>query len=154
VGHALGLAPPVNTHGEAATQPTESGVNIPVIYHDGPVMNKGVTVHVIFWTPPGFPFQGAPPTAPTYEGLIKQYYTDVAKESEKHAKTNIFSTLVQYGEGISEESVNPGAYNIKFEEGKPNDVIKDEHPYPEAKCASPQQATACITDEQLQTEVK
>jgi hypothetical protein len=139
----------VNNKGEANTQPTEMGVNIPVVYHGGSVMTGGVKVHTIFWAPSGFPFPGAPPESKSYEALIEQYYTDVAAESEK--TTNIFSTLTQYGEGTSAATVKAGKYKIEFK--APQDVIKDTDAYPTGKCSSPLNATACFTDEQLQEEI-
>ena len=60
VGNALGLIPPVNSQGNFNTEPTETGVFTPVVYHGGPTMNQGVAVHTIFWAPSAFPFQGAP----------------------------------------------------------------------------------------------
>ncbi len=149
VGHALGLAPPVNNKGEASTQPTEMGVNIPVVYHGGPVMTGGVTVHAIFWAPSGFAFPEAPKESKSYEALIEQYYTDVAADSGK--TTNIFSTLTQFGQGTSVATVKSGEYKIKFK--APEDVIKDTDAYPTGKCSSPQNTTACFTDEQLQEEI-
>ena len=42
----------------------------------------GVTVHTIFWAPSGFAFQGSPGApAPTYEGTIEKFYTDVSATS-------------------------------------------------------------------------
>lgn len=151
VGNALGLAPPINSRGEANTQPTELGENIPELYHGGPVMTGGVTVHAIFWAPNGFKFQGAPPSSKSYEELIEQYYSDVAKES--NAKTNIFSTDIQYGQDLPGKGVESGEYNIKFEASNPDDVIHDTDAYPEGDCASPLNASACITDAELQKEV-
>ena len=107
VGNALGLIPPVNSQGNFNTEPTEAGVYNAVTYHGGQVMAGGVTVHTIFWAPSGFPFQGSPGgSAPTYEGTIEKFYTDVAHDSGVASACdngtdpcNIFSTLTQYAEG-------------------------------------------------------
>src|SRR5208282_2169885 len=67
VDNALGLTPPVNSQGNLIAQPTEEGVLTPPVYHGGPVMTGGVTVHTIFWAPSGYSFQGAPSGGmPTY----------------------------------------------------------------------------------------
>ncbi len=80
VGNALGLIPPVNSQGNFNSEPTEAGVYNAVTYHGGQVMAGGVTVHTIFWAPSGFAFQGSPGgSAPTYEGTIEKFYTDVAR---------------------------------------------------------------------------
>jgi hypothetical protein len=159
VGHALGLIPPVNSQGNFNTQPTENGVLTPVVYHGGAVMNQGVTVHTIFWAPSGYAFQGSPgPGVPTYEGMIEQFFTDVAAASGNQGECsasacNMFSTLTQFADGTSVGSVAPGKYAINYSTSDPNDVIIDTDPYPSGQCSSPQGAKACISDGQLQQEI-
>ncbi len=160
VGRALGLNPPLNLKGPIKTLPGEEGQATPVIYRAGTVMTGGVTVHTIFWAPSGYSFQGSPGAGiPTYKGLIEQFYTDVAKSSGVENKCdsptepcNLFTDLTQYGEGTLGESPSPGEYQIAYE--KSVDSINDTEPYPKTECVSPDNAKACITDEQVQAQVK
>jgi len=156
VGNALGLAPPAGR--QLASGP---GAIVPVTYHGGSVMNHGVTVHLIFWAPPGYAFSGSPGGgAPGYEALLAQYFTDVAADSgpaspsdctTPNAECNVFSTLTQFGSQSSTGVVSAGDYAIDFSAGA--DVIDDTDPYPTQQCASPQDTKACILDGQLQAEV-
>ena len=160
VGRALGLNPPLDLKGPIKTLPGEEGQATPVVYRAGTVMTGGVTVHTIFWAPPGYSFQGSPGGGiPTYKALIEQFYTDVAKSSGVENKCdaptepcNVFTDLTQYGEGTLGESPSPGEYSIAYE--KSADSVNDTEPYPAAECVSPDNAKACITDEQVQEQVK
>src|SRR2546421_5048683 len=72
VGAALGLIPTVNSDGRFGAGDVASGFQTPVTYHGGSVMAGGVTVHTIFWAPPGSSFQGSPGAGiPTYVGMIQ-----------------------------------------------------------------------------------
>jgi hypothetical protein len=182
VGNALGLIPPVNSQGNFNTEPTEVGVFNAVTYHGGSVMNGGVTVHTIFWAPSGYAFQGSTGAGiPTYEGIIEEFYTDVAHDSGATSQCdngtdecNIFTTLTQYGQGTTSGTVTPGSYSISYANngGTPqpysgggagtlndtNDLIVDTDPYPATgnapgECVSPQDTKACVLDSVVQTEV-
>jgi hypothetical protein len=160
IGNALGLVPPVGSAGKLSAGP---GALTPVTYHGGDVMNHGVTVHLIFWAPSGYAFQGSPGAGiPSYEGMIEQFFTDVAADSgpisasnctTPTGECNIFSTLTQYGSQSSSGTVSPGDYSINFSSSNTNDVIQDTDPYPTPECTSPQNTKACILDSQLQEEV-
>ena len=159
VGHGLGLIPPVNSHGNFDTQPTEEGFLTPVTYHGGSVMSGGITVHTIFWAPEGYAFQGAPKGSLTYRKIIERFYTDVAKQSKtasecegETAECNVFSTLTQYAEGTIAGKVTAGDYEIKYEPLK--DSVTDQDPYPGGECTSPLNAKACILDGGVQEEVR
>ncbi len=146
IGGAMGLVPPVGSHDVA------TGALTPVVYHAGPVMTGGVTVHTIFWAPPGFRFAGSPaPGVAGYEALIKQYFGDVAHDSG--ASSNVFSVLPQFAQGTQPGGVTPGAYSIGYDPSA--NAIDDTAPYPAAgdQCASPNNVTTCITDAQVQAEV-
>ncbi|MDQ6729242.1 MAG: hypothetical protein M3022_02780, partial [Actinomycetota bacterium] len=72
LGTAMGILPRLGT-AEVAT-----GQNIPVVYHGGPVM-RDVTIHTVFWAPPGYHFDGSPGAgAAGYEAVVKQFVSDVA----------------------------------------------------------------------------
>jgi len=146
IGGAMGLVPPFGSHDVA------TGALTPVVYHAGPVMSGGVTVHTIFWTPPGFQFDGSPaPGVPGYEALIKQYLTDIAHDSGSSG--NVFSVLPQFAQGTHPGGVTPGAYSIGYDPS--GGAIDDTAPYPAAgdQCASPNNVSTCITDAQVQAEV-
>jgi hypothetical protein len=134
----MGIVPPRQDDVAAQT-------SIPVVYHGGVVMD-GVTVHTIFWAPPGFRFNPAPPgAAGSYEQLIQQFFTDVAHDSG--TTSNEFSILDQYGAAHS-----PGRYSIAY--NKVADSIDDTDPYPAGhRCASPSGIGACLTDLQLRREI-
>jgi len=156
MGNALGLTPPVGA--QFASGP---GALVPVTYHGGPVMNQGVTVHLIFWAPPGYAFSGSPGGgAPGYEALIQQYFTDVAADSgpvspsdcaTPSGECNVFSTLAQFASQSPTGTVTPGDYAIHFSTGA--DTIVDTNPYPTQQCTSPQDTKACILDSQVQSEI-
>jgi hypothetical protein len=167
VGNAMGLIPPVNSQGNFNTEPTENGVLNAVTYHGGGVMTGGVTVHLIFWAPAGYGFQGSPGGGiPNYEGIIEQFFSDVAHDSQTgpvgqvasgcnsaSAPCNVFSTLSQYAQGTTPGTVAPGQYRISFDPTNSGDVIQDSDAYPTSDCTSPQDASACILDSSLQQEV-
>ncbi len=161
IGGALGVEPPVNRQGEFSAHDVATGALTPVTYHAGPTMTGGVTVHTIFWAPPGFPFQGQPAGAPAdYEGLLQQFFTDVAHDSSPLAtgtcttsECNIFTVENQYGFGTSPGAITPGDYAIGYSAAA--DSIDDSDPYPPVsqQCASPSGVSACITDGQVQAEI-
>jgi hypothetical protein len=120
--------------------------SIAVVYHGGVVMH-GVTVHTIFWAPPGFRFSPAPAGASaSYQQLIQQFFSDVAHDSGTGG--NEFSILDQYADGAG-----PGRYSIAYNQAV--DSIDDVNPYPRGhQCASPSGIATCLTDLQLRREVE
>ena len=158
IANGLGLVPTVGAQRALVSGP---GAQTPVTYHGGGVMNHGVTVHLIFWAPAGYAFEGSPGgDVPDYIGMIEQYYTDVAADSgpvsasncaTANGECNVFSTLTQFGAQSSSGAVTPGDYSIHFSAA--TDVILDTNPYPAQACASPNQTKTCILDSQLATEI-
>jgi hypothetical protein len=164
---AMGLMPTVNNHGSYDTnQDLASEALTPVVYHGGPVMTGGVAVHTIFWAPSGNSFPGALADEPTtcigatgtqctYEELVRQFFTDVADDS--NTTTNEFSALNQYGEGTTVGGTTAGSYAITYSApltGNGGDAIDDTHSYPSSdQCASPNGVATCLTDAQIQTEI-
>jgi hypothetical protein len=155
IKNALGLVPPIGRHfrEEGGTSP------VAVTYHGGPVMNGTVEVHTIFWAPPGYTFQPAPPGASAdYKGIIEKYLTDVSTAYSgasgcSSSDCNSFSILPQFGQGTTPASVQPGAGAVSYNTANPQDVIVDTNPYPSGGCSSPQDEKACILDQQVQDEV-
>jgi hypothetical protein len=159
IGGALGLVPAHNHRGTVAAGDVASGAQTPVTYHGGPVMSGGVTVHTVFWAPPGFAFQGSPgPGIPTYEGLIQQFFTDVAADRGASgtctvSECNAFTIERQYAEGTIVGQVTPGAYAINYNAATDSVNATDPYPGKASQCASPVGAAVCITDDQLTSEV-
>jgi hypothetical protein len=152
VGGALGLIPTVNSQGQFGAQDIASGALTPVTYHGGSVMAGGVTVHTIFWTGGTNAFQGSPGAGiPTYEGMVKRFFTDSAAASG--TTSNFYSVLTQFADGTTPGHITPGDYSISYSAA--TDSIDDTQPYPSKadQCASPNNAATCITDAQIQAEV-
>jgi hypothetical protein len=153
VAGALGLVPVVNQAGYAIAQDVASGSATSVTYHGGSVMTGTVTVHTIFWAPPGYSFQAG------YQSLVQQFFTDVAGDTSATgacttSDCNAFTDLEQYGQetGVDQASppgVTPGSYDIAYTTA--DDSITDSDSYPSSgQCASPLGVETCLTDAQVQ----
>jgi hypothetical protein len=159
VRNALGLVPPLTRSGKARPADVATGSLTPAVYHAGSVMAGGVTVHTIFWAPPGFAFQPAPAGAPgDYKSMIQQFFADLAVDSGAsgtctNAECNALTVLPQFAEGIRAGAITPGSYSIHYSAG--TDSIDDTNPYPaqSSQCASPSGVATCLTDGQVSTEV-
>jgi hypothetical protein len=141
IGDAMGIEP---VH--AAENDTGEGPGIPAAYHGGSVM-RNVTIHTVFWAPPGYSFDGSPsPGVLGYQGLVQQFFADVAHDSGGTA--NIFSTLDQYG-----DRTGAGAYSVHYDPTV--DSVADTHSYPaqSRQCPSPSGTATCVTDAQVQREL-
>jgi hypothetical protein len=153
---AMGLVPVAGRSDPVAGLPA-----IDTVYHGGPVMHAPVTVHTVFWAPPGYSFTGSPGTYPAssrllgllpgtpipgYQALQQQFFVDVAHDSG--SSSNAFSVLGQYP-----DSSGAGAYGIRYSPAA--DSIVDTNPYPSAKgqCVSPAGTTACLTDSTIGREL-
>jgi hypothetical protein len=141
IRHAMGIVPargsaePVNPSG------------IPVAYHGGPVM-RHVTVHTVFWAPPGYHFDGSPgPGTLGYRPLIEQFLADVAHASGS-TSNDVFSVLNEFG-----DRGGNGSYSIHYDPAV--DSITDTNPYPVGsdQCPSPSGTATCLSDLQLQQEL-
>ncbi|HUE25789.1 MAG TPA: hypothetical protein VMP89_03375 [Solirubrobacteraceae bacterium] len=159
VGHALGLFPPVGGRAKLSAKDVASGALTQETYHGGSVMAGGVTVHTVFWAPPGYSFQGSPGgSVPTYEGLVQQFFTDVAHDSGAgggctNSGCNAFSVLTQYAEGTAFGQVTPGAYGISYNAAADSIAATDPYPSKSQQCASPAGTATCVTDGQVQSEI-
>lgn len=157
----LGLVAPVAGPGKVRPNDVATGALIPVDYHGGPTMSGGVTVHTIFWAPAGYAFQGQPPGATgTYQGMIQQFFTDVAHDSTGTSGATCtagacddFTVEPQYGSGTSPGQITPGNYTISYSAA--TDSVSDTDPYPpqSQQCASAENIGTCVTDGQVQSEI-
>jgi hypothetical protein len=137
---AMGLIP---RHG--AFDPA-SGPALQVVYHGGRVM-RAVTIHTVFWAPPGYHFDGSPGGGtPGYEALMKQFLVDAAHGGP--AGADVFSTLTQF-----HDQTGPGDPHLSYDPAA--DSIDLSAPYPGrgSQCASPSGTATCITDAQLQRQL-
>lgn len=159
IGAALGLVPTLRAQQRMARADIATGAPIPVTYHGGSVMAGGVTVHTIFWAPSGYAFEGSPGNGiPTYEGLIKQFLTNVAQASGaggtcSSTGCDAYSVLPQFAEGTSVGAITPGNYSISYDQSA--DSVDDTNPYPARpqQCASPSGTDTCLTDGQVEAEI-
>ncbi len=101
-------------------------------YYGGPVMHSDSNF-AIYWQPAGYSY------TPNYESLVNSFFSNVAAASGTSG--NVYSVATQYSDGSG-----PIAYNASFAGS-----TVDTDPYPASGCSA---GSVCITDAQLQTEVK
>jgi len=106
----------------------------PLRYHGGPIMPSN-TNYAFYWDP-----AGAPAYAAGYESGINLYFERLAQDSG--GDQNVDSVSAQYNDEAGEYA----AYNSHFA-----GAIIDTDPYPKNGCTA---APICLTDEQLQAELK
>jgi hypothetical protein len=136
-GQALSYEP---VHGtlaqslQAAPAAKPAAEQPPLLYHGGPIMPSN-TNYAFYWDP-----AGAPPYASGYQAGIDLYFERLAHDSG--GDQNVDSVSAQYDDSAGEYS----AYNSHFA-----GAIIDTDPYPANGCHA---ATICLTDAQLQAELK
>jgi IPT/TIG domain len=105
-----------------------------LIYHGGPVMTSN-TNYTFYWAP-----SGSPEYAAGYQAGVNKYMEDLAHDSG--GVQNVDSVATQF----TNSSAEPAAYDSHFA-----GAIIDTNPYPANGCKA---ATICLTDAQLQAELK
>ena len=140
VGSAMGLLPHQGSPDPAA------GSAPLIVYHGGQVM-RGVTLHTVFWAPPGSRFDGSPAAGvPGYEALMKQFLVDVTHGGPPNA--DIFSTLTQY-----HDPGGPGDPQLSYDPNADSTDLATPYPSRDSQCASPSGTATCVTDAQLQSQL-
>jgi hypothetical protein len=154
---AVGSASPAKASGGQISG--EPGVcpscSPPLTQHAGPVVGTAaqtgeVTITPIYWTPPGYGFvdaSGANFDNTAYSTVINKYITDTAADSGK--TTNVYANNTQY-----QQTVNGVTTSIHYliHAGTP---ITDTNAFPTAgQCTVTAPYTACITNQQYQTELQ
>jgi hypothetical protein len=140
IAHAMGIEPKLGSVEVAAGPVTQ------VVYHGGSVM-RNVTLHTLFWAPPGYRFDGSPGTGVLgYEPLIKQFLLDVAHDSA--SPRNVFSTLTQYPDGHG-----PGSTRMFYDPVADSVDLTAPYPTPVKRCASPSGVAVCVTDLEVEQEI-
>jgi hypothetical protein len=105
-------------------------------YHNGPVQH-GTTAYAIYWVPAGYS------VASDYTSLINRFFTDVAADSGK--TTNVYYSDTQYSDASG---------HVTYSQAFGGSVV-DTNPFPASGCTdSVSQTTVCLSDAQLQAEVK
>jgi hypothetical protein len=128
----LGMVPPTDARG-ALGPALGSGK---LTYHRGPVEHAN-TVYAIYWQPSGATM------AEGYKLLVNQFFGDVAADSGK--TSNVYYSDTQYSDGGG-----PVTYNSTF-----GGFVIDKNSFPSNGCNDGvTQTTVCLTDAQLQTEIK
>ncbi len=156
----LGLIPVFGRNGRPARVDLGTSAATPVVYHGGQVSAGGMTVHTIFWAPPGYSFQGSPGgSAPSYEQLIQQFLADVAHDSGAGgtcttSECNAFTVLPQYAEGTSPGHITPGTYQVTYSAGSNSVNATDPYPAKADQCSSPSGTGTCVTDGQVKAEIE
>lgn len=119
-----------------------SGCNPPLVYLGGPVLSTStLTVSPVYWQP-----KGAPNPFPAgYESIIDRYVANVAAASG--STDNVYSIDSEYYEKVDGRRTF-ATYSIHA--GTP---IVDTNPFPGNGCTPASGYTACITDNQLRTEL-
>src|SRR6476646_8660396 len=103
-------------------------------YNGGPVMQSN-TNYAVYWRP-----SGAPAYPSDYQGGVNQFFEDLAHDSGGHA--NVDSVATQYNDAAGQFA----EYDSHFA-----GALIDTDPYPANGC---KQATICLTDAQLRTELQ
>ncbi|HVA85894.1 MAG TPA: IPT/TIG domain-containing protein [Candidatus Saccharimonadales bacterium] len=106
----------------------------PLLYHGGPIMSSNSN-YAFYWAP-----EGSPAYASGYQEGIDLYFERLAHDSGGHQ--NVDSVAAQYNDSAGDFA----EYNSHFA-----GAIIDTNPYPANGCHA---ATICLTDEQLQAELK
>jgi hypothetical protein len=123
---------PVRGDAHAQAARTSSGGNL--VYHGGKVLRTNRTV-AIYWGPSSG-FQAG------YDGLIGQYFADVAHDSGSTG--NVYSVLSQYYDGT-------GSISYASSTGT---AIYDTSAYPAGGCSDTvSQTSICLSDSQFRAEV-
>jgi hypothetical protein len=108
-------------------------------YHNGPVMHTN-KVYTIYWVPTGST------VASGYSTLVDRYFKDVAAASG--TKTNVYYSDNQYY-SLSGATKKYITYKSTF-----GASYLDKHAYPASGCPLYTGVSRCLTDLQLQTEIK
>ena len=137
-GTTLSYAPThqaaVQTQKRTGLSPAASATRSPVEYNGGPVMPSN-TNYALYWDP-----SGAPAYPAGYQTGLDRYFEDLSADSGGLQNTD--SVLAQYKDAAGEFA----AYNSHF-----GGALPDADPYPASGCSA---ASACLTDEQLRTELR
>ena len=135
-GQNIHVFPTVTRRGAATT--LDSG---PLVYHGGLVMQAGVTPYVIFWVPPKLQNGSATTMSAQYQTVQKNMLSDYPG----HGIDNNNTQYTQVVNNAKTYIQNKGAAAVTY---------LDTNPYPASGCKDTVTPGGCITDSQLQAEIK
>jgi hypothetical protein len=101
---------------------------------------SGLTITPIYWQPSGYAFPAG------FEKIVDGYITNIAAASGK--TDNVYSVATEYYEKVSGAKTS---INYSFKGGTP---IVDTDAFPANGCTPASGYSACLTDDQLRTELK
>lgn len=137
--HAVHILPTVDTARSLIQPNTDTG---PMLYHSGgSVMHPSVQVFTIFWVPSKLQNGGSTGMSSHYQSVQKSMLTDYAGHSLDNNNTQYY----QISGGTTTYIQNAGSF------GK---SILDTNPYPASGCSDSATPGNCITDAQIQAEIK
>ncbi len=137
--HAVHILPTVNDARTFAQANADTG---PMIYHTGgSVMNPSVQAYSIFWLPSKLQSGGSTTMSAHYQTVQRSMLTDYAGHS-------LGSNNTQYYQ------ISGGATTYIQNAGGLTKSILDTNPYPSSGCTDSATPGNCITDAQVQTEIK
>ena len=129
-----GIRGVVPAHGQA-TKFSRSGSNLS--YHGGPVMHANHT-HAIYWAPSNFPIDSG------YQSVINGFFGNVGAATSAGISSNVYWSDTQYYDGLG---------NIAYSVGG-TDAAVDNDPFPASGCSDSYTPAKCLSDAQIQTELK
>ena len=138
-GYNIHAFPSVNRKAGLAPQ---TGLG-PLVYNGGPVMQAGVTPYVIFWVPSKLQSGGATAMSAHYQSVQKNMLSDYTAHGIDNNNTQ-YSQQINFT-GPKTYIQNKGSAAISY---------LDTNPFPPSGCKDTATPGNCITDLQLQTEIK
>jgi len=137
-GYNIHSFPTINREG-ALVLPADTG---PLVYNGGPVMQGGVTPFVIFWVPPKLQSGGATSMSAHYQTVQKNMLGDYSAHGIDNNNTQYYQVVGTKTTYIQ----NKGAATATS--------YLDTNSFPASGCKDKDTPGGCITDAQLQTEIK
>jgi hypothetical protein len=135
-GHAIHTLPTVHL---APALPPDSG---PLLYNGGPVIQGSLTTYAIFWVPAKLQNGGATSMTAHYQLVL----SNMLRDYEGHGLDNNNTQYYQVTKAGAKQYIqNKGAFGASY---------VDTDPYPASGCLDSVTPGNCITDAQLQTEIK
>ncbi|MGZ4431023.1 MAG: hypothetical protein ACXVYV_05185, partial [Gaiellales bacterium] len=110
-------------------------------YHGGPVMQAKSLTYAIFWTPPKLQTGAATHVSPTYQSLIERYLQDVGGSGLYNVNTQYYQVV----NGTKQKILNVSTWKGSW---------VDTSPYPASGCTDTATPGNCLTDTQIQAEVR
>jgi len=142
-GGRLAVSAPARSRPPVIEPQVCSSCKPPLLYSGGPVLAAntaaGLTITPIYWQPSGYSF----PTG--FEKIVNGYITNIAAASGK--TDNVFSVPTEYYEKVNGAKTS---VDYAFKAGMP---IIDTKALPANGCTPAPGYSACLTDDQLRTEL-